>query len=349
MEKKTTDKNETAQKNNNTYDIKRREVIKGVALAGLAVAASPAASLAQTVTGNKETQQSGDPLIDPRTRFPNNQPYQKQEFPALQSKMTPKPDCGETSYIGSGRLKGRKALVTGGDSGIGRAVAIAYAREGADVVINYLPEEEADAQDVIAIIRKDGRKAVGIAGDLRTEEFCKSLVSRAEKELGGLDILVSNAGFGWFYPNILEHPSEVFDRTIKTNVYAAFWLSKAAIAVMEAGSSIVFTNSVTSFLPSEAFIDYSATKGFLSAFTIALGKQVAPRGIRVNGVAPGAVWTPLQIYFGAPENNVENLNRITPLGRMGQPVEMSPLYVTLAEATNSFTTSTTWSASGGRV
>jgi NAD(P)-dependent dehydrogenase (short-subunit alcohol dehydrogenase family) len=317
-------------------------------LKGLAVAVLPAISLAQTVTGNTTAEQQDDPLIDPRTRFANDQPAQRQEWPGLQSRMTPKPDCGETSYRGSGRLAGRKALVTGGDSGIGRAVAIAFAREGADVVINYLSEEEADAQEVIAIIRKEGRKAVAIPGDIRTEEFCRNLVARAESELGGLDILVSNAGYGWFLSDILEHPSEKFDRTVKTNLYAPFWLSKAAIAVMKPGSSIVFTNSVTAFLPADAFLDYSATKAALVAFTNALAHQVAKRGIRVNGVAPGAIWTPMQIYFGAPDNNVQNLNAITPLGRIGHPVEMAPLYVTLAEGTGSFITGSTWSADGGR-
>jgi NAD(P)-dependent dehydrogenase (short-subunit alcohol dehydrogenase family) len=348
MTKKITEDSSIVKDDSNVNDAGRRNAIKGIALAGLAVAVSPAVSLAQAVTGNTTAQQSDDPLIDPRTRFPNDQATQKQDWPGLQSRMTPKPDCGETSYRGSGRLAGRKALITGGDSGIGRAVAIAFAREGADVVINYLPEEEADAQEVIAIIRKEGRKAIAIPGDIRTEEFCRSLVARAESELGGLDILVGNAGYGWFLPDILEHPSGKFDRTIKTNLYAPFWLSKAAIAVMKPGSSIVFTNSVTAFLPADAFLDYSATKAALVAFTNALAHQVAKRGIRVNGVAPGAIWTPMQVYFGAPDNNVQNLNAITPIGRMGQPVEMAPLYVTLAEETGSFISGSTWSADGGR-
>lgn len=329
-------------------DTNRRDVIKGVALAGLATVVSPAVSLAQTVTGNTIAQQPDEPLIDPRTRFANDQPEQRQTWPGLQCRMTPKPDCGETSYTGSGRLTGRKALITGADSGIGRAVAIACAREGADVAINYLTDEEEDAQEVIAIIRKEGRKAVAIPGDIRTEEFCRNLVGRAEGELGGLDLLVSNAGYGWFLPDILEHPSEKFDQTVKTNLYAAFWLSKAAVAVMKPGSAIVFTNSVTAYLPADAFIDYSATKAALVAFTGALAQQVAKRGIRVNGVAPGAIWTPMQIYFEAPADNVGNLNALTPVGRMGQPVEMAPLYVTLAQGTSSFVTGSTWSADGGR-
>jgi NAD(P)-dependent dehydrogenase (short-subunit alcohol dehydrogenase family) len=347
MKKKTMEGGVAVQSSGNVNDTGRRNAIKGIALAGLAAAVSPAVSLAQTVE-NATAEPQNEALIDPRTRFSNDQPVQRQAWPGLQSRMTPMPDCGETSYRGSGRLAGRKALVTGGDSGIGRAVAIAFAREGADVVINYLPEEEADAREVAAIIRREGRTAAAISGDIRTEEFCRNLVARAENELGGLDILVSNAGYGWFLPDILEHPSETFDRTIKTNLYAPFWLSKAAVGVMKAGSAIVFTGSVTAFLPSESFLDYSATKAALVAFTNALARQVAGRGIRVNGVAPGAIWTPMQIYFGAPDGNVQNLNGITPVGRMGQPVEMAPLYVALAEGTSSFVTGSTWSGDGGR-
>ncbi|GHU18513.1 dehydrogenase [Betaproteobacteria bacterium] len=326
-------------------DTSRRSMIKNAAIAGLAVASL------STSAGSVAAQPSSDvqPPKDPRTKFPNNQPTQTQAWPGLQRDMTPRPDCGETSYRGTGRLVGRRALITGGDSGIGRAAAIAYAREGADVAINYLPQEEPDAMEVIKLIRDEGRKAVAIPGDLRTEEFCRSLVARAESELGGLDILVNNAGYGWFLPDILEHPSEKFDQTIKTNLYAPFWLSKAAIAVMKPGSTIVFTSSVTAFSPSSAFLDYSATKAALVAFTSALAKQVAKRGIRVNGVAPGPIWTPMQIYFGAPANNVESLNASTPLGRMGHPVEMAPLYVTLAEGASSFVTGSTWSADGGRL
>ena len=333
----------------NSIDAGRRDMLKSVAIAGFAMAASTAPLSA--MTGNASAQQPDDVLqtIDPRTRFPNNQPVQEQAWPGLQRDMTPRPDCGETSYRGSGRLAGRRALITGGDSGIGRAVAIAFAREGADVAINYLPQEEPDAAEVIDLIRREGRKAVAIPGDLRTEEFCRSLVTRAERELGGLDILVNNAGYGWFLPDILEHPSEKFDQTVKTNLYAPFWLSKAAIAVMKPGGTIVFTTSVTAFSPAKDFLGYSATKAAIVAFTSALAKQVAKLGIRVNGVAPGPIWTPMQIYFGAPDNNVEALNASTPLGRMGHPVEMAPLYVTLAEGQNSFVTGSTWSADGGRL
>ena len=319
--------------------------MKSAAIVGLVAASLPASAGSAAAQAPHDVQ----PLKDPRTRFPNDQPAQEQAWPGLQRDMTPRPDCGETSYRGTGRLAGRRALITGGDSGIGRAVAVAYAREGADIVINYLPQEEPDAVEVIRLIRGEGRKAVAIPGDLRTEEFCRSLVAKAESELGGLDILVSNAGYGWFLPDILEYPSEKFDQVMKTNLYAPFWLSKAVIPVMKPGSAIVFSNSVTAFLPSESFLGYSATKAALVAFTCALAKQVAKRGIRINGVAPGAIWTPMQIYFEAPANNVENLNRITPIGRMGQPVEMAPLYVALAESAGSFVTGSTWSANGGRV
>lgn len=326
-------------------DESRRSIMKGAAIASLAAAALPASAGGAAA----QTRTDAQPLNDPRTAFTKDQPNQSQAWPGLQSRMNPRPDCGETSYRGTGRLAGRRALITGGDSGIGRAAAIAYAREGADVAINYLPEEEPDAREVMDIIRRAGRKAVAIPGDIRTEEFCRNLVAQAERELGGLDILVNNAGYGWFLPDILEHPSDKFDQAMKTNLYAPFWLSKAAIAIMRPGSAIVFTNSVTAYLPSEAFLDYSSTKAALVAFTQALAKQVADRGIRVNGIAPGAVWTPMQVYFGAPDNNVENLNRITPIGRMGQPVEMAPLYVALAEGTSSFVTGSTWSANGGRM
>ncbi|MDR0672864.1 MAG: SDR family oxidoreductase [Zoogloeaceae bacterium] len=326
-------------------DAGRRSMMKRAAVAGLAVASL------STSAGSAAARPPGDvqPARDPRARFPNDQPTQAQTWPGLQRDMRPIPDCGETSYRGSGRLAGRRALITGGDSGIGRAVAIAYAREGADVAINYLPQEEPDAVEVIGYIRGEGRKAIAIPGDLRGEEFCKHLVARAESELGGLDILVNNAGYGWFLPGILEYPNEKFDQTIKTNLYAPFWLSKAAIALMKPGSAIVFTSSVTAFSPAEAFLGYSATKAAIVAFTSALAKQVAKRGIRVNGVAPGPIWTPMQIYFEAPPNNVEALNASTPLGRMGQPVEMAPLYVTLAEGASSYVTGSTWSADGGRL
>ena len=337
---------------NESVDTGRRDMIKNAAFAGLATLAVSSMPTMQAMAGSAPVQQQPDDVlqaIDPRTRFPNNQPVQEQAWPGLQRNMTPTPDCGETSYRGSGRLAGRRALITGGDSGIGRAVAIAYAREGADVAINYLPQEEPDAAEVIDLIRREGQNAVAIPGDLRTEEFCRNLVARAERELVGIDILVNNAGYGWFLPDILEHPSEKFDQTVKTNLYAPFWLSKAAVAVMKPGSAIVFTTSVTAFSPAKDFLGYSATKAAIVAFTSALAKQVANRGIRVNGVAPGPIWTPMQIYFGAPDNNVENLNASTPLGRMGHPVEMAPLYVTLAEGQNSFVTGSTWSADGGRL
>ena len=323
----------------------RRSLMKGAAVAGIAAAFQPVLAESAAAQARGDAQ----PLSDPRLRFPKDQPAQAQVWPGLQRDMNPRPDCGEASYRGSGRLAGRLALITGGDSGIGRAVAVAYAREGADVAINYLPEEEPDAAEVIKVIRAEGRKAVAIPGDLRTEKFCRELVAQGASKLGGLDILVNNAGYGWFLPDILGYPSEKFDQTVKTNLYAPFWLSKAAIALMQPGSSIIFTTSVTAFSPAQAFLGYSATKAAIVALTSALAKQVAKRGIRVNAVAPGPFWTPMQIYFGAPADNVESLNASTPLGRMGQPVELAPLYVTLAEGANSYVTGSTWSSDGGRL
>jgi NAD(P)-dependent dehydrogenase (short-subunit alcohol dehydrogenase family) len=208
--------------------------------------------------------------------------------------MNPRPDHGEKSYLGSGRLVGRKALLTGGDSGIGRAAAIAFAREGADIAINYLPVEEPDAREVIDLIRAEGRQAVAIPGDIRSEEFCSRLVAQAVRELGGLDILVNNAAMQATQDNIADITTEQFDSTFKTNVYAMFWITKAALPHLEPGAAIINTASVQAYDPSPALLDYAQTKACIVAFTKALAKQVAKRGIRVNAVAPGPFWTPLQ-------------------------------------------------------
>jgi NAD(P)-dependent dehydrogenase (short-subunit alcohol dehydrogenase family) len=209
--------------------------------------------------------------------------------------MQPLPDHGETSYRGSERLLGRKALITGGDSGMGRAAAIAFAREGADVAINYLPHEQADADQVIELIRAAGRKGVGIPGDLRAEDFCRKLVQQTILELGGLDILASNAGRQQAHDSILDISTEQFDWTMKTNIYAPFWLIKAALPSMRAGSSITATTSEQAYDPSPDLYDYAQTKAATMNFVKSLAKQLAPKGIRVNGIAPGPVWTPLQI------------------------------------------------------
>ncbi|QTF07066.1 SDR family oxidoreductase [Brenneria izadpanahii] len=284
----------------------------------------------------------------PSTAYPQP-PFERQpqDAPGLASKMKPLPDHGEKSYRGSGRLNGRKALITGGDSGIGRAVAIAYAREGADVAINYLPEEEPDAQEVIALIRAEGRTAVAIPGDIRTEAFCQRLVKEAAEKLGGLDILVNNAGRQQYAESIEDLSTEAFDATFKTNVYAPFWISKAAMAYLKAGSVIINSSSVQAFDPSAILLDYAQTKACNVAFTKALAKQVAKKGIRVNAVAPGPYWTPLQSSGGQPMDMVMKFGESTPLGRPGQPVEIAPLYVTLASSENSFTSGQVWCSDGG--
>ncbi|MGK3123808.1 SDR family oxidoreductase [Candidatus Pantoea formicae] len=276
-------------------------------------------------------------------------PFKKQHqpIPGLASEMEPRPDHGETSYRGTGRLIGRKALITGGDSGIGRAVAIAFAREGADVAINYLPDEEQDAVEVVKLIEAEGRKAVAIPGDIRSESFCQQLVKEAAVKLEGLDLLVNNAGRQQYNESILTLSTEDFDATFKTNVYAMFWITKAAVPYLPAGSSIINTTSVQAYDPSAILLDYAQTKASIAAFTKALAKQLAEKQIRVNAVAPGPYWTPLQVSGGQPQPKIEQFGATAPLGRPGQPAEIAPLYVTFAESTNSFTSGQVWCSDGG--
>ncbi|KIS42418.1 SDR family oxidoreductase [Kosakonia radicincitans] len=274
-------------------------------------------------------------------------PHQKQPFPGLIGKMEPRPDHGEKSYQGSGRLNGRKALITGGDSGIGRAVAIAFAREGADVAINYLPAEEDDAREVIALIKEAGRKAVAIPGDIRDETFCQQLVEQASEALGGLDLLVNNAGRQQFCESIEELTTEAFDATFKTNVYAMFWITKAALKKMSRGAAIINTTSVQAYEPSEILLDYAQTKAAIATFTKSLAKQLGPKGIRVNAVAPGPYWTALQCCGGQPQEKIEQFGASAPLGRPGQPAEIAPLYVTLASSENSYASGQVWCSDGG--
>ncbi len=262
--------------------------------------------------------------------------------------MTPRPDHGEDSYRGSNRLAGRKALVTGGDSGIGRAAVIALAREGADIAINYLPEEEPDANEVGELVRQAGRKFVKLPGDIRDEAFCRRLVSDAAAQLGGLDILVNNAARQISQKSILDITTEQFDTTLKTNVYAMFWLSKAAIPLMKPGSAIINTTSVTAYDPPENIIDYSCTKAAIMNFTKGLAKQLASKGIRVNGVAPGPVWTPLQVTGGQEPEMIPQFGANTPMGRPGQPAELAPLFVALADPMFSYSTGQIFGAVGGR-
>lgn len=272
---------------------------------------------------------------------------QKQPFPGLACKLVPRPDHGETSYKGSDRLAGRKALITGGDSGIGRAAAIAYAREGADVAINYLPAEEEDAREVIELIRAAGRKAVAIPGDIRDEAFCQQLVKQAATELGGLDILVNNAGRQQFRESIRDLTTEDFDATFKTNVYAMFWITKAALDYLPRGASIINTSSVQAYQPSDTLLDYAQTKAAIAAFTKSLAKQLGPEGIRVNAVAPGPYWTVLQACGGQPQEKLEQFGGSAPLGRPGQPAEIAPLYVTLASTESSYSSGQVWCSDGG--
>lgn len=318
--------------------LSRRDALTGAALAG--TAALPAAANAQSPTGQ--------PMRDPTTKYPKPPfPHQEQPWPGLASKMTPRPDHGEQSYKGSGRLLGRKALITGGDSGMGRAAAIAYAREGADVAINYLPAEEPDAQEVIALIKGAGRKAVAIPGDIRDEAFCQHLVQQAVDQLGGLDIVVSNAGRQQTRTSILDLSTEDFDATMKTNIYAPFWIIKAAVPHLKPGSAIIGTTSEQAYDPSPDLYDYAQTKAATMNYVKSLAKQLGPKGIRVNGVAPGPIWTALQVSGGATQEKIEKFGANTPLGRAGQPAELASIYVQLAAADASYANGQVYGSSGG--
>jgi hypothetical protein len=261
--------------------------------------------------------------------------------------MDPEPDHGETSYLGHGRLNGRKALITGADSGIGRATAIAFAREGADVALVYTPSEEADAQDVVALIEAEGRKAVAIPGDIKDEAFCVRLVERAVDGLRGLDILVNNAGKQATQPALEDITSEQFDETLKTNIYALFWITKAAAKYLKPGAAIINTASVQAYDPSATLLDYATTKAAIVAFTKALSKQLIKKGVRVNAVAPGPFWTPLQPSGGQTQEKVQNFGAQSAFGRPGRPVEIAPVYVLLASQEASFITGEVYGVTGG--
>ncbi|WP_276046495.1 MULTISPECIES: SDR family oxidoreductase [unclassified Sphingomonas] len=311
--------------------------------AAAAIAAAPAEAQATQSPKSRGDKQN------PRDKY-SKPPFksQQQPWPGLASRMEPRPDHGETSYVGSGRLRGRKALITGGDSGMGRAAAIAYAREGADVAINYLPEEEPDAREVIELIRREGRKAAAVPGDLRTEAFCQQLVDKAVAALGGLDILVMNAGRQQSVPSIMDLTTDEFDRTMKTNIYAPFWIIKAALPHLEPGAVIIGTTSEQAYDPSPDLYAYAQTKAATMNYVKSLAKQLGAKGIRVNGVAPGPVWTPLQISGGAQPGKVVTFGGTTPLGRPGQPAELAGIYVRLAEDDGSFTTGNIYGAGGGQ-
>lgn len=318
-------------------DFSRREVMgtESGPAGGVAVAVASVGN-SQTRSGPAHAAATSG-LQDPTTKFPKP-PFRRQEqpWPGLASRMDPRPDHGETSYRGSGRLNGRKALITGGDSGMGRAAAIAFAREGADVAINYLPEEEEDARQVMELIAAAGRRGVALPGDIRTEDFCRQLVEDSARQLGGLDILVLNAARQQTRSSILDVSSEDFDATMKTNVYAPFWTIKAALVHLKPGSAIIGTSSIQAREPAAELYDYAQTKATISNWTVSLAKQLGPKGIRVNAVAPGPVWTPLQVSGGATMDKLEEFGSHTTLGRPGQPAELASIYVQLAAADASF-------------
>jgi len=322
----------------------RRQVVGGVG-AGLVSAAATSAF----VTRSASTSPGAQALDDPTTKYPKP-PFegQSQPWPGLAGRMNPKPDHGEKSYKGSGRLLGRRALITGGDSGMGRAAAIAYAREGADVAINYYPTEEEDAREVVALIKSAGRKAVPIPGDLRDEKFCQQLVAKAVEGMGGLDILVNNAGRQQTQQSILDITTEAFDATMKTNIYAPFWIIKAALPHLKPGSVIIGTASEQAYDPSPDLYDYAQTKDATMNYVKSLAKQLAPKGIRVNGVAPVPIWTPLQVSGGATQEKLKKFGGDTPMGRPGQPAELASIYVQLAAGDASYATGQIYGSSGGK-
>lgn len=288
-------------------------------------------------------------LTDPTTLYSEIEPKtKKMPEPGLDSKLRDRPDLGEDTYRGTDRLRGRKALVTGGDSGIGAAVAIAFAREGADVAISYLPEEESDAERTAQIMRDAGVRVLTFPGDLKDSDYCRELVAATVEGLGGLDILVNNGGKQIYNEDLTTLSDEQFDRTFKTNVYAMFWLTKAAVPHMPPGSAIINSTSIQAYSPSPVLVDYAATKATINAFTKAIAQQLAPKGIRANAVAPGPIWTVLQPTDGQPPEKVEGFGEDTPLGRMGQPAELAPAYVFLASAESSYVLGETLNVNGGR-
>jgi NAD(P)-dependent dehydrogenase (short-subunit alcohol dehydrogenase family) len=278
---------------------------------------------------------------EPKPPFPE----QQQPPPGLESEMQPRPDYGEQSYRGSGRLQGKAAIITGGDSGIGRAVALAFAREGADILISYL-NEEPDAQETARVVQEAGRKAVMVPGDISEEAHCQRLVQRAMQEFGHLDILVNNAAFSRTYQGIAEIPSEEFDYTFRTNVYAMFYFCKAALSHMLPGSTIINTSSIQAYQPDASLLTYASTKGAIIMFSKGLAKEAIKQGIRVNVVAPGPVWTPL-IPASMPAQKTTQHGKQAPMQRPAQPAELAPLYVFLASQESSYIVGEVIGVTGG--
>ncbi len=320
----------------------RRAFVAGAALAGSA-AAVPAFAQDRGSSGSGDTAMTAQAASFPEPPYP----AQQQPWPGLAQRMNPRPDHGEERYRGSGRLRGMRALITGGDSGIGRAAAIAFAREGADVAIAHLPQEAPDAEAVARVVTAEGRKFASLPGDLRDRGYTTGLPQAAIDRLGGLDILVNNAAYQQWVPGLEELSDEQFDQTMKTNLYAMFWLTKAALPHLGRGASIINTSSQVAASAPKGLIDYSMTKSAILSFTQAMAKQLAPRGIRVNAVAPGPVWTPLQVSGGQPTEALPQFGAESPVGRAGQPVELAPLYVALADPATSFSTGQVFGATGG--
>lgn len=288
---------------------------------------------------------------DPRYQYPRpeDQRGHEQAYPGTGSRMTPEPDYGEHTYRGSGRLNGRKAIITGGDSGIGRAIALAFAREGADVLISYLPEEELDARKTTELIEKAGKQAVAIAGDIRSESHCQKIVDDAVHNFGRIDVLVNNAAYQMSQPEgLLAISSDQLDRTFTTNLNAMFWLCKAAVPHMNPGASIINTSSIQAFQPSPELIDYAATKAAIVNFTKGLSNDLIRRGIRVNSIAPGPVWTPL-IPATMSDDKVSSFGRQVPLGRAAQPAELAPAFVFFASQESSYITGEILGVTGGQL
>jgi hypothetical protein len=287
-------------------------------------------------------------IQDPTKMYSDIKPTEQYEEGAgKDADLQQKADHGEETYRGSDRLVGRKALVTGGDSGIGAAAAIAFAREGADVAISYLPEEEEDAQRIVGLIEKAGRKAVALPGDITDPAFCRQLVADAVEGLEGLDLLVNNAGKQQNVEDLADITDEQFDETFKTNVYAMFWITKAALPHLKPGATIINTSSIQAYNPSEMLVDYASTKAAINTFSKALAQQLIVKGIRVNVVAPGPIWTPLQPAGGQPPEKLPSVGDETPTGRWGQPAELAPAYVFLASGESSFVNGETLHVNGG--
>ena len=287
---------------------------------------------------------NADPTIAYRA---DGYPEQEQEQPGLTKSMDPTPDHGETTYTGADRLTGKRTLITGGDSGIGRAVAIAFAREGADVALSYLPEEQDDAEDTSAWIEMAGRQSLLLPGDVRNERHCAELIERTVAEFGGIDVLVLNAAYQKSREGIENLETAEFQRVFETNLYSQLWLARAAVPLMAAGSSIIITSSIQAFNPSPELTDYAMTKAAQVAFTKALAQELGPKGIRVNAVAPGPIWTPLIPATGWPDKLPE-FGQDTPLGRAGQPAELAGAYVYLASPHASYVSGAVLPVTGGK-